>query len=74
MLGRRCSLHRTTCRPPRRRQVLLDRLCLLETGMIDKTRMRSVDAVQAQCPTCSARQGADMSRYSGEQRQLLEGD
>ncbi|XWJ68823.1 RHS repeat-associated core domain-containing protein [Sorangium cellulosum] len=45
-----------------------------ETGTIDKTRMRSVDAVQPQCPTCSARQGADMSRYSGEQRQLLEGD
>ncbi|WP_437955463.1 RHS repeat-associated core domain-containing protein [Sorangium sp. So ce119] len=44
------------------------------TGTIDKTRMRSVDAVQPQCPTCSARQGADMSRYSGGQRRLLEGD
>ncbi|WP_437784541.1 RHS repeat-associated core domain-containing protein [Sorangium sp. So ce1097] len=45
-----------------------------ETGTVDKTRMRSVDAVQPQCPTCSARQGADMSRYSGGQRRLLEGD
>jgi hypothetical protein len=45
-----------------------------ETGAIDTTRMRSVDAVQPQCPTCSARQGADMSRYSREQRRLLEGD
>jgi hypothetical protein len=35
-----------------------------ETGGIDKERMRSLDAVQAQCPTCSAKQGAEMSRYS----------
>lgn len=42
-----------------------------ETGSIDTTRMRSVDAVQPQCPTCSARQGAEMSRYSREQRALL---
>jgi hypothetical protein len=45
-----------------------------ETGTIDTTRMRSVDAVQPQCPTCSARQGADMSRYSREQQRLMEGD
>lgn len=42
-----------------------------ETGAIDKSRMRSNDAVQPQCPTCSARQGAEMSQYSREQRQLL---
>jgi hypothetical protein len=45
-----------------------------ESGSIDKTRMRSVDAVQPQCPTCSNRQGADMSRYSRAQRQLLKED
>ena len=45
-----------------------------ETGTIDTTQMRSVDAVQPQCPTCSARQGAEMSRYSREQRKLLEGE
>jgi RHS repeat-associated protein len=45
-----------------------------ETGTIDTMRMRSADAVQPQCPTCSARQGAEMSRYSREQRQLLEGE
>ncbi len=35
-----------------------------ETGSIDTARMRSIDAVQPQCPTCSAKQGAEMSRYS----------
>jgi hypothetical protein len=29
-----------------------------ETGKIDMQRMKSLDAVQSQCPTCSARQGA----------------
>jgi len=43
-----------------------------ETGTIDKTQMKSIDAVQPQCPTCSARQGAEMSRYSREQKQKLE--
>jgi hypothetical protein len=42
-----------------------------KTGTIDKTQMRSLDAVQAQCPTCSARQGAAMSRYSQQQRALI---
>ncbi|CAN7593134.1 DUF6531 domain-containing protein [Variovorax sp. LjRoot175] len=41
-----------------------------ETGTIDKERMRSLDAVQSECPTCSAREGADMSRYSREQKRL----
>jgi len=45
-----------------------------ETGTIDKTRMRSVDTVQPQCPTCSNRQGAEMSRYSRDQRRLLKDD
>lgn len=42
-----------------------------ETGTIDKAKMRSVDAVQPQCPTCSARQGAEMSRYSKQQKKDL---
>ncbi len=41
------------------------------TGTIDLQRMRSLEAVQPQCPTCSARQGALMSRYSIEMRRLL---
>ncbi|KZN50868.1 hypothetical protein N476_14600 [Pseudoalteromonas luteoviolacea H33] len=35
-----------------------------ETGTINKPYMKSLDAVQPQCPTCSAKQGAEMSRYS----------
>ena len=35
-----------------------------ETGTIDKARMRSLDAVQPQCPSCSNKQGSEMSRYS----------
>ncbi|MCL5060922.1 MAG: hypothetical protein M1449_10845 [Candidatus Thermoplasmatota archaeon] len=42
-----------------------------ETGKIDTTRMRSVDAIQPQCPTCSARQGAEMSRYSRQMKKEL---
>ena len=42
-----------------------------ETGTIDSTRMHSVDAVQPQCPTCLARQGADMSRYSQQMKREL---
>ena len=34
------------------------------TGGIDKTRMRGVGSVQPQCPTCSSRQGAGLSRFS----------
>jgi RHS repeat-associated protein len=35
-----------------------------QTGTIDKQKMRSLDAVRPECPTCSAREGAAMSRYS----------
>ena len=38
------------------------------TGSIDKTRMRDVNSVQPQCPTCSARQGARMSRFSRQMK------
>jgi hypothetical protein len=44
-----------------------------QTGTIDRTQMRSLDAVQPQCPTCSARQGAEMSRYSRAQKARLPG-
>ena len=43
-----------------------------ETGTVDRNRMRQKDAVQSQCPTCSNRQGADLSRYSRQQRKRLE--
>lgn len=43
------------------------------TGSIDLERMRSLDAVQPQCPTCSARQGAELSRYSVRIRNELFG-
>jgi RHS repeat-associated protein len=42
-----------------------------EGGGIDKGQMRSPDAVQPQCPTCSNRQGADLSRYSREKAKEL---
>ena len=42
-----------------------------QTGGIDLDWMRSVDAVQPQCPLCSARQGADLSRYSRSMRTSL---
>ncbi len=42
-----------------------------ETGKVDKTRMREVDAVQPQCPTCSAKQGADLSRYSKQKKKAI---
>jgi len=42
-----------------------------EGGGIDKAQMRSPDAVQPQCPTCSNRQGADLSRYSREKAKEL---
>ncbi len=41
------------------------------TGRIDKSRMRDIDAVQPQCPTCSSRQGAELSRFSRQQKKDL---
>jgi hypothetical protein len=38
------------------------------TGTIDLERMRSLDAVQAQCPACSASQGGLLSRFSRAMR------
>ncbi|WNO10387.1 RHS repeat-associated core domain-containing protein [Teredinibacter sp. KSP-S5-2] len=41
------------------------------TGAIDKTRMRDIDSVQPQCPTCSNKQGGELSKYSKEQKKDL---
>jgi RHS repeat-associated protein len=42
-----------------------------ETGTIDKKRMRSLDAIQPECPTCSAKEGADMARFSRQKKKDL---
>jgi RHS repeat-associated protein len=42
-----------------------------ETGGINKTRMRDPGSTQPSCPTCSARQGAEMSRYSAAKKKDL---
>jgi hypothetical protein len=34
------------------------------TGTIDKGRMRSLDAVRPECPTCSNREGSVLRLYS----------
>ncbi|MEX0273785.1 MAG: DUF6443 domain-containing protein, partial [Flavobacteriaceae bacterium] len=41
------------------------------TGTIDKTRMRSVQAVQPQCETCSNIQGGKMSAYSKKMKKII---
>jgi RHS repeat-associated protein len=41
------------------------------TGGIDKQRMRSIEAVQPQCPTCSSRQGGILSQYSKEMKDSI---
>ena len=42
-----------------------------ETGTIDLMRMRSLDAVQPQCPFCSASQGGTLRQYSTDLRTYL---
>lgn len=42
-----------------------------ETGTIDLEAMRSIDAVQPQCSNCSAKQGAEMSKYSKEMKSII---
>ena len=39
-----------------------------ETGKIDIKKMKDVNSVQPQCPTCSAKQGAEMTKYSRKQK------
>ena len=41
------------------------------TGTIDTTQMRSLEAVNAQCPTCSARQGGVLSNFSKSMKQFF---
>ena len=42
------------------------------TGTIDKVKMRSIDAVQPECPTCSSQEGAEMSRFSRSMNETIE--
>ena len=42
-----------------------------QTGKIDTNQMRSVDSVNSQCSTCSAKQGAEMSKYSKTMKKKL---
>jgi len=42
------------------------------TGSINKTRMRDIGSVQPQCPTCSSRQGAELSRFSRQMKKELD--
>jgi RHS repeat-associated protein len=44
-----------------------------ENGSIDKQKMRSLEAVQPECPTCSNKEGAEMSRYSSTMKSKLNG-
>jgi len=57
------------------RQVAGHRISLVqehyETGTIDRVRMRVIAAVDPECPTCSARQGAELSLYSRVMRRRL---
>lgn len=41
------------------------------SGTIDKTKMREVDSVQPHCPTCSNKQGAELSQFSKKQKKDL---
>jgi hypothetical protein len=41
------------------------------TGTIDTAQMQSLNAVNAQCPTCSARQGGFMANFSKFMKDLL---
>ncbi|WP_420477879.1 RHS repeat domain-containing protein [Brevundimonas sp. FT23028] len=45
-----------------------------ETGSIDTQRMRSIEAVRPECPTCSAAEGGRLSHYSRQQRAQLPDD
>jgi hypothetical protein len=44
-----------------------------ETGTINTETMRSLEAVQPQCTNCSAKQGAEMSKYSKEMKAIING-
>ena len=42
-----------------------------ETGKIDKTNMRSLDAVNSHCPTCSNKEGGRLSQFSKKMKKLI---
>ncbi len=42
-----------------------------ETGTIDKARMRSITAIQPECPTCSAKEGGLMAQFSKAMKELF---
>ncbi len=42
------------------------------TGAIDKVKMKSLDAVQPQCTTCSYRQAGQMSNYSKKMKTIIQ--
>jgi len=42
-----------------------------QTGKIDKANMRSVDAVNSHCTTCSAKSGGHLSHYSKQMKEKL---
>jgi len=42
-----------------------------ETGTINRTKMKDLKSVNSQCPTCSAKQGAELSRYSKEMKKKI---
>ena len=42
-----------------------------ETGQIDRTKMRSVDAVQPECASCSASEGGMMAQFSIAMKKLF---
>jgi hypothetical protein len=41
------------------------------TGTINVENMRSLEAVNSQCMTCSQKQGAEMSQYSKEMKAII---
>lgn len=43
-----------------------------ETGTISLSRMRRLDAIQPECPTCSSRGGAELGQYSRRMRRQLD--
>ena len=44
-----------------------------QTGTIDKQRMRSIDAIQPECKTCSAREGGMLSAFSKNMNRFIQG-
>jgi hypothetical protein len=41
------------------------------TGSIDQAKMRSLEAVEPHCPTCSAREGGFLSSFSKKMKEMF---